>query len=229
MAQLLQAFVLGNSAILTNACMLPLYPGTIAFLSSSAQSEKTGRTSVWLGFMVLAGILSMMVAIGFLLYLIGRSFSTILPFILPVVYGLVIAFGVMMWLNYNPFARMMTAQAPVVGNPFGTAYLYGLMFGPMTLPCTGPILTTAFLLSVDPAGNLSVNLLGSQLLYALFFGLGFGWPLLLLPMFAQPLQRRFTQWMGSHHDLLNRFSGTLLVIIGLYGIWTELIPNLGYR
>ena len=33
MNELLQAFVLGNTAILTNVCVLPLYPGLIAFLA----------------------------------------------------------------------------------------------------------------------------------------------------------------------------------------------------
>ncbi|MBP0003239.1 MAG: hypothetical protein J7642_05890 [Cyanobacteria bacterium SBC] len=226
MPQLLQAFVLGNSAILTNACMLPLYPGIIAFLSSSTQNQKARRVSMLLGVMVLSGILSMMVAIGLFLYVIGRSFSSILPFFLPVVYGLVVAFGLMMLFDYNPFSRVMMVQAPVVSNPLATAYLYGLMFGPMTLPCTGPVLTAAFLLSVDSSGNLSIVTLASQLLYALVFGIGFGWPLLVLPLFAQTLQRRFTKWVASRHTFLNRFSGTLLIFIGLFGIWTELLPNL---
>ncbi|WP_083862377.1 cytochrome c biogenesis CcdA family protein [Baaleninema simplex] len=226
MSQLLQAFVLGNSAILTNACMLPLYPGTIAFLSSNSQNAKSRHLSILLGVMVLAGILSMMGAIGFLLFSIGRSFSAILPFILPVVYGLVIAFGIVMLFGYNPFSKLAIAQAPVVSNPLATAYLYGLMFGPMTLPCTGPILTAAFLLSVDNSGNLAISTLAPQLLYALVFGLGFGWPLLVLPLFTQTFQRRFTRWLASRHQWLDRFSGTLLIVIGFFGIWTELLPNL---
>ena len=225
MSQFVQAFVLGSAAILTNVCMLPLYPGTIAFLSSSAQGPKARRISIWLGFAVLAGILSMMVAIGLFLYLISRSFSAILFFVLPVVYGVVILFGVMMLFGYNPFARMTTVQAPVVSNPFGTAYLYGLLFGPMTLPCTGPMMTTAFALSFD-SGDFSAPTLLSQLAYILVFGLGFGWPLLLLPMLARPLQQRFTKWTTGHHRAMNFFSGTLLIFIGLFGLWTEVVSNL---
>lgn len=226
MSELVQAFVLGNSAILTNACMLPLYPGMIAFLSSNNQNQKSQKISAWLGFIVLAGILSMMLLIGLLLYLINQSFGVILPFVLPAIYGIVIVLGCMMLWGYNPFARLIMVNAPVVSNPFGTAYLYGLMFGPMTLPCTGPILTTAFLLSVDSTGTFSVGVLASQLLYFLFFGLGFGWPLLLLPMLAIGVQRRFIGLMTKHHELLNRISGTMLIVIGLFGIVTELLPNL---
>lgn len=226
MSELIQAFLLGNSAILTNACMLPLYPGMIAFLSGNSQNQRSQKASAWLGFMVLGGILSMMIAIGFILFWVSKSFSAILPFLLPLIYGVVILLGVMLLRGYNPFARLAAVQSPIMSNPYATAYLYGLMFGPMTLPCTGPIITTAFLLSIERSGALSLGELASRLLYFLVFGLGFGWPLLLLPLLASPAQRHFIKWMTHHHELLNKISGLLLIGIGLFGIWTELIPNL---
>jgi len=226
MSNLLQAFVLGNSAIFTNACMLPLYPGTIAFLSSQAGEKGSKRISIWLGFLVLAGILSAMLVLGFVLFAIGQSLGGTLLYLLPAIYGIVIVLGIMMWLDRNPFAKLMLPQAPEAKNPLGTAYLYGLMFGPMTLPCTGPVITAAFVLSADSSGGLSIAALLPRLLYFLAFGLGFGWPLLALPMLAHSAQRRFVTWMARHHTLLQRLSGTLLVVIGLFGLWTEWLPNL---
>ena len=225
-SELFQAFVLGNGAILTNVCMLPLYPGMIAFLSSNVSERNARPIRFLLGFAVLGGILSMMVVIGAVLYVIGQSFARILPWVLPIIYGLVIVLGGLMAMGFNPFSRLLTSQAPTANNPFGTAYLYGLMFGPMTLPCTGPIITAAFILSVDSTGTLSGTALMSRLLYFLFFGLGFGWPLLLLPVLARSAQRRFLQWTTQNHELLVRGSGALLIVIGIFGIWTELLPNL---
>ena len=60
MSQLIEAFVLGNSAILTNVCILPLYPGLIAYLAGNAQNERSQRATKWLGLLVLGGVLSMM-------------------------------------------------------------------------------------------------------------------------------------------------------------------------
>ncbi|MDY6939012.1 MAG: cytochrome c biogenesis protein CcdA [Cyanobacteriota bacterium] len=225
-SELLQAFVLGNGAILTNVCMLPLYPGTIAFLSSNISDRNARPIGFLLGFAVLGGILSMMVVIGAILYALGQSFARVLPWVLPVVYGLVIVLGVSMAMGFNPFSRLLMPQAPTANNPFGTAYLYGLMFGPMTLPCTGPIITAAFVLSVDSTGTFSGAALMSRLLYFIFFGLGFGWPLLLLPVLARSAQRRFLKWTTQNHELLVRGSGALLIVIGIFGIWTELLPNL---
>ena len=87
MSQYLEAFLLGNTAILTNVCLLPLYPGLVAFLAGNTANAQTQRTSSWLGIIVLAGILSMMLLVGFVLYLLQASFGSVLPVLLPVIYG----------------------------------------------------------------------------------------------------------------------------------------------
>lgn len=210
------AFTLGNAAILTNACLLPLYPGLIAFLAGNAGAERSRAATGWLGVLVLAGILTTMIAIGFILSLVSASFGDILPIILPVIYVLVIALGVAMLLGKNPFATMQTAQAPVLSNPYATAYVYGLFFGPMTLPCTGPIILSAFTVGTGAGAVID------GLVFFFFFGLGFGYPLVLLPIIAMPLQRRIVGWLSQNHDALNHASGILLIAVGIFGIITEL-------
>ena len=221
MEQWLQAFILGNTAILTNVCILPLYPGLVAFMAGNAANERAQRATKWLGLLVLLGVLSLMLVVGALLYALQRSFGDILPFVLPVIYAVVILLGVLMLTGRNPFARLGTVQTPVLRNPYVAAYVYGLLLGPMTLPCTGPIVVSAFLLG---AGSTTALLDG--LVYFFFFGLGFGWPLVLLPLLAAPLQRRFTRWTTQNYRLLTRVSGVLLVVIGLFGIYYDLLPNL---
>lgn len=220
MGEYLEAFLLGNGAILGNVCVLPLYPGLIAFLAGSVGNGRVRRGGALLGAIVFAGVFSAMVGLGLVLYLLGRSFSTILPWLLPLIYGIVIALGVSMLLGANPFARLATARAPVLRNPFGTAYLYGLLLGPMTLPCTGPLIISAFVLGVG-----SVASLVDGLLYFLAFGIGFGWPLVLLPLIAAPAQRRITRWLAGQHTLVGRLAGIVLVAIGLFGFWVDVRPN----
>ncbi|TVR85877.1 MAG: hypothetical protein EA416_16230 [Trueperaceae bacterium] len=221
MSQLVQAFVLGNGAILTNVCLLPLYPGLIAFLAGTSGGDgRARRATPWLGLVVLAGILTLMTVVGFVLYVLQRSFGPLLEVLLPVIYAAVIVLGLVMLMGVNPFTRVATLRSPVFRNPFATAYAYGLLLGPMTLPCTGPIVVSAFLV-----GAGSVAVLTDGLLYFLAFGLGFGWPLVLLPLLAAPLQRRGVGWLTRRHGLLTRVSGALLVAIGAFGVWTEVLPN----
>src|SRR5215213_2359203 len=140
MSQLAEAFVLGNAAILTNVCVLPLYPSMVAYLASdatlvpgstapsavtsadtSARSARTVLARASLGALVLAGVLTLMLAVGLALFLLQRTFGTILPWLLPLVYGGVIALGIMLLVGRSPFARLATANAPVLRNPFLTA------------------------------------------------------------------------------------------------------------
>ncbi len=215
-----QAFALGSAAILTNACMLPLYPGLIAFMAGSADKTMSRRSAATLGVLVLAGVLSVMFVIGLILFALQQSFGQALQIVLPLVYGAVIVFGVLLLFDRNPFAKVGAVRSPVFRNRSLTAYLYGMLLGPMTLPCTGPIITSAFVLGASDATTLA-----SGLTFFLFFGLGFGWPLVLLPVLALPLQRRTVGWLARHHTLLNRVSGVLLIAIGVFGIVTELLPQ----
>jgi cytochrome c-type biogenesis protein len=217
MRELLEAFVLGNGAILTNVCLLPLYPGLLAFLAGNATGS---RATPWLGLAVLAGILTLMTGVGLALHLLRASFGPLLQVLLPVIYLAVIALGVFMLAGRNPFARAATLRSPTLRHPLATAFAYGLLLGPMTLPCAGPIVVSAFLLG---AGNATALVDG--LAYFVAFGFGFGWPLVLLPLLTAPLQRRGIGWLTRHHQPLTRLSGALLIGIGLFGMWSEVLPN----
>lgn len=220
MEQYWQAFVLGNGAILTNVCILPLYPGLIAFLAGSVQNQPQRGTMKWLGLLVFSGVLVLMLGLGVVLFLLQRSFSTILPVLLPAIYGVVIGLGVLLLAGYNPFNGFAAAQTPALRNPYWTAFVYGLLLGPMTLPCAGPLVISAFLL-----GTGSVARLADSLTYFLAFGLGFGWPLVLLPLVTLPFQRHFTRWLAHKYQLLTRVSGILLLVIGVFGLYTDVLPN----
>ena len=220
MGQFLEAFLLGNGAILGNVCMLPLYPGLLAFLAGRLDGQNDRRGARWLGVLVLAGILSLMVVLSLILWSLRRSISTILPVLLPAVYGVVLVLGLLMIVGINPFKRLSSAQTPLLQNPYAAAYLYGVLLGPMTLPCTGPLVVSAFALGAGNAASLAEGLA-----YFLMFGLGFGWPLVLLPLIASAGQRRFTSWLAAHNGALARVSGALLVAIGLFGFYAEVLPN----
>ena len=220
MKEYLQAFVLGNAAILGNVCMLPLYPGLMAMLASRAADSKA-KGIRFMGAIVLAGIISVMVAIGALLHTVRTSAADVLPYALPVLYGLVLVLGVAMLFGRNPFARMSSAQSPILKSSNGTAFVYGMMLGPMTLPCTGPLIISAFVIG----GASGTGALLDSVAYFIAFGLGFGWPLVLLPMIAAPLQRRMTRFLTSNHKAISVVSGVLLIAVAAIGIVNDVVPN----
>ena len=68
----------------------------------------------------------------------------------------------------------------------------------MTLPCTEPLITSAFVL-----GAGSIVQLTDGLLYFLFFGLGFGRPLVLLPICGYALSTSVYQLVDKESWLVN--------------------------
>ena len=76
MSQYVEAFTLGNAAILTNVCLLPLYPGLLVLLAN--RSDGSRRSSRLLGVVVLAGVIVFMVVLGFVLHQVQRSVADIL-------------------------------------------------------------------------------------------------------------------------------------------------------
>ncbi len=221
MGEYAQAFLLGNGAILGNVCILPLYPGFIAFLGGAASTDHAGRIRPFLGLLVFAGMMTVMLALGWVLFELNQTFSSIFSWFLPVVFGTVIVLGLMMLVGKNPFARMTSPQAPVVRSPFATAFLYGMVLGPMTLPCTGPLIISTFVLGVGDPGSLIEGIL-----YFVTFGLGFGWPLVALPFVATPVQRHITRWLTRHYAAVGRLSGALLIVVAVFGFWADVLPSL---
>ena len=232
--QFVLGFTSGVPAILTNICILPLYPGMIAFLTGQLRGEKdasSGRFAsftYWrsglLGLMVLLGVMTLMLGVGLLFWVLKMATADILPVLLPIIYGLVILLGILMIRGKNPFAWLTRLEAPVFRNPLMTAYVYGLALAPMTLPCTGPYLTAIFALSAV-SGTHAVE----QLVFFFGFGFGFGWPLLVLPLLATSAQRNLTRALAQRHELLTRLAGALLVIIGIAGLaidWVEPFFNI---
>jgi cytochrome c-type biogenesis protein len=200
----------------TSPCVLPLYPGFLAYISGGQQGlqGKTGR--YLLGFFVLAGVLSMMLALGGIIALLSISVGQALSIVIPLADLIIILLGVLLLLNINPFKTLPQVQVPVLSHPFVNAFVYGLLYGPIALPCSGPLVVSIFALSLT-AGEFF-----SKLNIFFWFGMGFGIPLLALSFLSGTAQRWITRQFAQRARLINIISGVLLVAVGIY----DLISNL---
>lgn len=215
MAELLKAFTLGLGNMVS-PCVLPLYPAFLAYLAGSSGTLKNPNISRWLGAITLAGVLIAMLIVGLLLALLQIAVGRVLAVLLPIIYLIVIGMGVLLLLRLNPFARLPMIRSPRLQNPMLSSFLYGMLYGPMTLPCSGPLVVGIFVYgAADPRSVLD------GVLYFVAFGLGFGLPLLILPLLAEPVRKSVLRWMLDHHAALERVAGVLLIIVGLIGIVSD--------
>ncbi len=193
----------------TSPCILPLYPGFLAYMS--AQNEM-GRQKYFLGLFVLAGVLTMMLALGGVIAVLAVPVGSILVYLLPFADLLIFLLGILLLLNFNPFKTLPQIQLPVLRHPYGNAFVYGLLYGPIALPCSGPMVVSIFALSFT-AGEAF-----NQLWVFLWFGLGLGVPLLILSFLSATLQRQLTVFFAHRSRVINFMGGLLLVGVALYDL-----------
>ena len=211
MEAIFTSFSLGLLAT-TSPCVLPLYPGFLAYLSGGQEGLENRKGRYFLGLFVLFGVLTMMLALGLVIALLSVSVGRALSIVIPIADLLIITLGVLLLLDKNPFKALPQIQVPALKNPYFNAFVYGLLYGPIALPCSGPLVVGIF------AYSLTAGELFSKLSVFLWFGLGFGLPLLVLSLLSGALQRNLTRWFARNARIVNLIGGILLVGIGVYDL-----------
>ncbi len=205
------SFVLGLLSA-GSPCILPLYPGFLAYLSGQTDAESDNR-NYFLGAFVLLGVLSMMILLGAIIALLALPIGSVLAFLVPLADLLILLLGVALLLNYNPFKTLPQIQVPFLRHRYLNAYVYGLLYGPITLPCSGPLLVSIFALS------LTLGEAFSKFWVFIWYGLGFGLPLLVLSLLSGSLQRQIARQFALRARLINIIGGLLLIGIAIYDLY----------
>lgn len=209
------SFTLGLASA-GSPCLLPLYPSFLAYLTANSRSLDGRRGSGLLGMFILAGVLTTMLAVAFVLVAVAVPIGQVLAYAIPIVDGLLIALGLLLLAGRNPFDRLPGTTVPIVGNPFGQAYLYGVMLGPLALPCAG-----AFALSLI-AYSVGLEETVPRIATFVVYGLGFGLPLVVLSLLAGASRQRVVRLIVAHHRTIQVVSGALLVGVGTWDLMVNL-------
>lgn len=169
-----------------------------------------------MGAAVLGGVLSMMLVLGGLIALLEVSVGSALAVVVPLANLAVVAIGMLLLLGRNPFARLPGVRVPALRHPLANAYAYGLLYGPIALPCAGPLVVSVFALSLTPGQFLD------SLIFFLLFGMGMGTPLFALSFLARARQEALTRWFARQQLWINRAAGVLLLVVGGWAFWSNL-------
>lgn len=223
MSDLVVAFFGGLAATIT-PCILPLYPAFLAFLvggsgapevaiAGGAAPPPSRRIAPSVAAItVLAGVLTGMVAIGAVFALLSASLSRFIGVILPIADGVLVILGILLIAGRNPFARLPQISPAGFGRygPVAGAFLYGLVFAPIAIPCSGPFIVAIF------AYSLTIGDVAAQLAFFGVFGLGFGLPLLALGFVAQWRGAQITRAIVRWERPIGIVLGIALVAVGVW-------------
>lgn len=203
MDTLFTPFLLGVVSAMS-PCLLPLYPGFIAYLAGNAAAA--GRGTAILGLAVVAGVLTVVIAVGVAVSALAVPLSGLLTVLVPLTTVVLATLGLLLLVGRNPFARLASVSVPVIDHPGAQAYAYGMMLGPIAIPCSGPFLIAMLAISLG-IGDASARI-GTFIV----FGLGFGLPLILLSLVSAARGQAFARWVAARHGILLRVAGALLIV-----------------
>lgn len=224
----LGAFAAGVGATLT-PCILPLYPAFLAYLTSrppasvgsgaaAAAIARPGLAPAIAALLVWAGVVVGMVAIGAIVAALAAPLGDFNRVVLPIADGLLISLGVLLLAGINPFARLPQPSAGALGGhgPTLGAFLYGLLFAPIAVPCSGPFLVGIF------AYSLTIGDVLGQLAFFVTFGIGFGLPLFVLGSLGQVRGAQLARAISRHERPIQLVLGVALLAVGLWDLSVNL-------
>lgn len=214
------SFLAGIYTPLGAVCVLPLYPGYLAYLASYTRNEK--KVSPFrLGLLVTAGVIGSMLLFGLLTIIIfSTSISAAIRTISPVIYTLLALLGAAMILGLDPGRLFPGIQIPGVRSQIGSALLYGGFFGLVALPCNPAGLLMVFALQATiPEAAASLG-------HFIIFGIGMATPLLLLSILSEEKVSRILQILTRYQKAIQKGAGIVILVIALYYLILTLYPGL---
>lgn len=202
LASLGLALVAGLASILS-PCVLPVVPIIVT---------GTERDSRWRPLAIVLGLAGTFMAMGVATSLAGAAIAGKMFWIEKAAGGLIVIFGLLMFLDVNIFKQMAFFQRFQSSGP-GSGLLGGLLVGAslglIWIPCVGPMLSGVLALVATEGRVLQgVILLG-------VYALGFGIPM-LVAAYASHLFRTRIRALQRFPLGLRLFSGTVLVAFGAY-------------
>ena len=210
MSDIFSSFVLGLLTPLTAVCVLPLYPGFLSYLASKVDVEDKS-SPLRLGLLVVSGVLAFMLLLGLLFTTIFQvSLTSVISIVSPIAFGILGVISVLLIFNVDMGRFFPQVHAPIKENPYWSAFLFGFFFGAIVIPCNPGFIAAFFarsLLVVSPVANI---------LNFLFFGLGIGFPLLVLAQLSSARSQALISWLTARKKGLNRIAGIIMLGISIY-------------
>ena len=208
---IITSFVLGLLTPLTAVCVLPLYPGFLAFLSTRFSGEVNKKSYALFGAVIVLGVIIFMLLFGLIFTtLLQQSLTNVIAIVSPIAFAILGIISIFLIFNFD-FGRFIPKmKVKTSKNPWKSAFGFGFFFGAIVIPCN-PGFIAAFL-----ARALLIDNFTSSMLSFLSFGIGLGAPLLVFSLVSAQWSSSIIGFLTKHKRKINLIAGILMLWISLY-------------
>jgi len=207
------SFVLGLLTPLAAACVLPLYPGFLSYISSQLAGRPDSKKILALtGLVVTAGVIIFMLLIGVIFTLfLQKSLTSVIQIVSPIAFGILLLISILLIFNVDFTRFFPKANVPLRNNPLLSAFSFGFFFGAIVIPCN-----PAFIIALLTRATLSTSSFFTSMSSFLAFGVGIGAPLLVFSLVSATKSSTVINFITSQKRKINLISGILMLLVSLY-------------
>ena len=205
------ALLAGLFAPLGAVCVLPLYPGFLAYLAGRVSNKDSRYTFVWLGLMVTFGVILSMFLFGLIFtQLLQESLTRAIGIVSPIAFGILGLISILLIFNVDIGRFFPKVHSPVLKSPYLSSFVFGFFFGAVVLPCNPAALIVLFAIST------SVTSFVLNLFNFILFGVGMAIPLLAFAIVSAAWSKGVINFLTTYKSWINRIAGIIMLGISLY-------------
>jgi cytochrome c-type biogenesis protein len=206
------AFVLGLLTPLTAACVLPLYPGFLAYLSNQLSGKEDKRTLALFGFVITFGVILFMFLLGLLFTTILQvSLTRVIGVVSPIAFVILFVISILLIFNVDIGGILPKAKTPIgIKNPWVNSFSFGFFFGAIVVPCNPAFIAVLFTRTISKLSFIE------NLASFVFFGVGMGAPLMAFSLISTAKSTAIIAYLTEYRRGINLIAGLFMLIISLY-------------
>jgi cytochrome c-type biogenesis protein len=191
-----------------NPCCYTMIPAIVGYLGGYC--EPSFRRCAWFSGWFALGLATATASLGLVVVLVGGIFGAVHPLVRYALALIPIAMGLRLLGVINIKATGLQKWRPVRAGTLG-AFLTGLLFSLVILPCATPVLASI----LSYAAGRGNAFYGSSLLFT--YGVGIGAPLFVIGSSIGLVSslRPVARWWS----IINRISEVILIGLGFYLLW----------
>ena len=205
------SFLAGLFAPLGAVCVLPLYPGFLAWLANQA-GEGDGRTLLFrFALIVTAGLIVSFLTIGLLFtWLLRTSVSAAIGTISLVAFILLAGVSICLIADIDLSGIIRAPGILHQTGAYQNALLFGLFFGLIILPCNPAPIILLFALSANAADFFE------NIVILVAFCVGIAIPVLMLSLIPVATNYRLVRALAANRKKINLVCGVFMLALALY-------------